>query len=719
MSINKFYQKISLFSGLLLLFLMPALVFGQENNEAVDLTKQNQTNSSDAEEFDIVITGTKKARTYKNSPVSTRTVRKEQIESRGDTNLYQALRATTGVVPQTNCQNCNFDGLRLNGLDSKYNQILINSIPLVSPLAEVYFYNSFPETLIDRVEVVKGGGSALYGGGAVGGVINILLAKPKDNSASIGYQQNFINGEVPDGYTHFHLSRVSQDRSMGLSTFGSITYGKPFDYNNDGFSEISKKRGASLGFTGYISPLQNGELTYVLLYNRDQRDGGNAFDKEQFQAGIREGTDSDLYVGILKWDHKINDKISYALYSSASYMERRAYFGANEEYDTNSGNLDANDTSRWGADDTFLNGYSRTENPLSVNGIDISYSLAKKHDLLIGTSYTYEKLDDKQTGLGIQNVSTYEDTGAYLQYDGTFFKILQLVAGFRVDKHSEIEDAIISPRANLLVHVMKNMQWRLAYTTGFSPPRIYVEDFHLTVIDGDAQTITNADDLKAETSQSFSSSLSWQIKALGMNIELTPGFFYTKLEDAFSLEKTDLSSDLYERVNAGGAKVVGGEFDIKASTKSLEFSLGFSMQKSEFDESQEVLEDDGSGNAIIEKEMLRAPEFSGNASLIYDIHYFKFSTDLVIYGPMKTLHETPTDGSDARIVTTPYFYEWGVRAAFEFYHSGKSSWEVFAGVKNILDEYQDDLDRGYGRDAGYVYGPALPRTYYVGIKGTI
>jgi len=683
---------------------------------AIDLTRGDQTKS---EEFDIVITGTKKEMIYKEAPVATRVVSKKQMESRGDTNLYQALRATTGVVPQNNCQNCNFDGVRLNGLDSKYNQILINGIPLVSPLAEVYFYASFPEVLINRVEVVKGGGSALYGGGAVGGVINILMTKPKANQAEIGYQHSYINGETPDGYAHFLSSRVSEDGSKGLSTFGSITYAKPYDHNGDGFSEISQKRGASVGAAGYVSPFDNAELTYMLLYNRDDRNGGNAFNKEQMQAGVREGVSADFYLGLVKWDQRFSERFAYSIYSSASYVERRAYYGANEEYDLNAGGLDANNPARWGSGDTFIKGYSRTENPLSVNGLDLTFTMVKGHEILVGASYLYEKLDDKITGTGVRNLSEYADFGAYVQYDGRFFKILQLVVGLRVDRHSEIEDLIVSPRANLLVHILDNLQWRLAYTTGFSPPRIFVEDFHLTVIDGDAQHIQNINGLKAETSRSYSSSLSWQIRALGLNVDIAPGFFYTQLKDAFTLEKDDPTSDIYMRKNSEGATVIGGELDIRLRKKNLDLSLGFSMQKSAFDKAQTVLGDDGSGQPVLEKQMLRAPKATGNLAVMYDLHPFSVSTDLIVYGSMKTVHETPADGSNPGIKTTPVFYEWGLRFAVEFYHSGSNQWEIFAGVKNILNQFQDDLDKGYGRDAGYVYGPSLPRTIYVGLKGKL
>ncbi len=690
----------------------------QNTNNVVDLTDKdkNATDKAANQEFDIVVTGTKKERVYKNAPVATRVVNKKQMRSRGDTNLLQGLRATTGVAAQNNCQNCNFDGIRLNGLDSKYNQILINSIPLVSPLAEVYFYNAFPEALINRVEVVKGGGSALYGGGAVGGVVNILLAKPQFNMAEIGYQYSFINNQTPDSYMHFLTSRVSKEKNMGIAAFGALSYANPYDHNDDGFSEISKKRGASVGASGFISPFANAELTYLLLYNRDNRDGGNAFNKEQHQAGLREGADINMYVGIVKWDHRLNDLFSYSLYSSGSYVERKAYYGGNEDYDTNPDNKASDDLTRWGTEDSFLNGYTRTENPLAITGLDMTFHFSKNHDMLIGGSYTFEKLDDKVTHTEVQMLSRYKSFGGYMQYEGNFFDMVQLVAGFRVDNHSEIDDPIISPRANLLVHLRKNLQWRTAFTTGFAPPRIYVEDFHLTVVDGDAQHITNSTDLRAETSKSISTSFAWQVSTLGINFDISPGFYYTRLEDAFTLEEDATRPGYWVRKNSEGADVIGAELDVKMRTKTLDISMGFSMQEFEYKKEQMVFDDDGNGNPVMEKNMLRAPQMTGNAAIIYDVHPFSLSTDMVVYGSMKTPHETSNQNT---VQTTPIFYEWGMRVAYEFYHTSDTHWEIFAGIKNILNSYQDDLDRGYERDAGYVFGPSLPRTFYMGIKGRI
>jgi outer membrane receptor for ferrienterochelin and colicins len=196
------------------------------------------------------------------------------------------------------------------------------------------------------------------------------------------------------------------------------------------------------------------------------------------------------------------------------------------------------------------------------------------------------------------------------------------------------------------------------------------------------------------------------VQALGLRFDLTPGFFYTDLQDSFTLEKPDPTSDTYIRKNSTGARVIGGEFDISAQSKGLDISMGFSYQQSEYDQAQEVL------SGLKEKTMLRAPEMTGNITAIYEWHPVTLSTDMVLYGPMKTLHETAGE-----VVTTDTFYEWGTRVAYEFYHKESTSWEIFAGIKNILNEYQEDLDKGYARDAGYVYGPALPRTFYLGLKG--
>ena len=140
----------------------------------------------------VVITGTGTPEIYEDTPVKTVVIPHRLIEKKHSVNLAEALSFTTGVRVENDCQNCNFSQVRILGLDGKYSQILIDGDPVVSSLAGVYGLEQIPAEMIDQIEVVKGGGSSLYGGGAVAGVINLITRRPVTNQVHLSYiQKNF------------------------------------------------------------------------------------------------------------------------------------------------------------------------------------------------------------------------------------------------------------------------------------------------------------------------------------------------------------------------------------------------------------------------------------------------------------------------------------------------------------------------------------------------
>ena len=187
----------------------------------------------------------------KEAPTIVNLITPKLFENTNSVCLAQGLNFQPGLRVETNCQNCGFQQVRINGLDGPYSQILIDSRPIFSALAGVYGIEQIPTNMIERVEVVRGGGSALFGSSAIAGVINIITKEPTSNSVTVSNTTNLMGGEKPDINTTVNASVVSDDNKAGIMIFGSSRQRSPYDYDSDGFTEIGKLNTKTVGFRGY------------------------------------------------------------------------------------------------------------------------------------------------------------------------------------------------------------------------------------------------------------------------------------------------------------------------------------------------------------------------------------------------------------------------------------------------------------------------------------
>ena len=148
-----------------------------ENNQELELNFNLEENINSLDE--IVITGTKTNKRQTNSPVIVGIINSVTLENVQACNLSEGLKFQPGLRVETDCQTCNYTQLRMNGLSGGYSQILINGRPIFSPLTGLYGLEQLPTNMIDRIEVVKGGGSSLYGSSAIGGSVNVITKIPK------------------------------------------------------------------------------------------------------------------------------------------------------------------------------------------------------------------------------------------------------------------------------------------------------------------------------------------------------------------------------------------------------------------------------------------------------------------------------------------------------------------------------------------------------------
>lgn len=203
--------------------------------------------------------------------------------------LAQGLNFQPGVRVETNCQNCGFQQVRINGLDGPYTQILIDSRPIFSALSGVYGLEQIPANMIERVEVMRGGGSALFGSSAIAGTINIITKEPLRNSGELTHSLTSIGGSSAfDNNTTLNTSLVSDNGKTGIFIFGQNRHRSGYDHDGDGFTELPKIKNQMVGFRSYLKTGLYSKLTFEYHHMEEFRRGGNLLSRPPHEADIAE-----------------------------------------------------------------------------------------------------------------------------------------------------------------------------------------------------------------------------------------------------------------------------------------------------------------------------------------------------------------------------------------------------------------------------------------------
>ncbi len=647
----------------------------------------------------VVVSASKYEVNRKEAPIIVNIITPKLFETTNSVCLAQGLNFQPGLRVEANCQNCSFQQVRINGLDGPYSQILIDSRPIFSSLAGVYGIEQIPANMIERVEVVRGGGSAIFGSNAIAGTINIITKEPTTNSVTLSNTSNLIYGKKPDINTSLNASVVSDDYKTGVMIFGSTRQRSPFDYDGDGFTEIGKINAKNIGFRVFYKTSNYSKLTVKYHNLGEFRRGGNHLDLPPQDADIAEQTEHNINTGGIKYDvFSKNNKHRFNFYSSAQKIDRKSYYGAQKD----------------------PNAYGSTDDKTFIAGMQYTYSMdtllfmpAKQ---TMGTEYSTNEMIDKMLGYDRIINQAVNTRSIFLQNEWKNEKISILIGG-RVDKHNLIKDPIISPRLNFRYSPTQFMGLRASYSSGFRAPQAFDEDLHITAVGGNVALIRLDPNLKTEKSQSYSASVDFYKTFGQIQTNFLIEGFYTNLDSVFVLEVfgTDIDGNIMlERRNGSGAVVQGINFEGKVvPSKNLQFQFGVTFQKSEYKEVQQWSDNE---NLIPHKKMFRSPNNYGYLTANYQVvKNLNISLSGTYTGSMLVQHFAGYISED-REKKTPDFYDLNLKLSYDFKLNNSAKLQLNGGVQNILNSYQNDFDKGEFRDAGYIYGPALPRTIFFGLK---
>jgi len=644
--------------------------------------------------------------------------------------LAEGLSFSPGLRVENNCQSCGFTQLRINGLSGAYSQVLVNSRPVFSSLMGVYGLEMFPPSMIERIEVIKGGGSALYGGSAIGGTVNIITKEAKTNGLDLGSKLKLIGGSALEQNQQMAASIVNKNYNSGAYLFAFRRKRESFDANKDGFSELPELTNSTAGIDAYWKPASRKKLRFNLFWMSEDRRGGSDFNLAPHQSRVAEELQHQVISSGLSYEWTSNDlKQVASVYSAYQQVMRDSYYGAGGRVLSEGDSLRASDI-------LAINAYGNSEDYNFVNGLQYSYAFSPRLQLSVGTEQKYNHIIDQMPGYGRSINQSLNSLGSFAQAQWLLTSELEFLAGIRYDylqlrsQYLFLEDDygadrdfnIPSPRLSFKYSPSKESSLRFSYARGFRAPQAFNEDLHIETVGGAALFVILDPDLKTEFSNSLSASYSFQKLGRKNEQQLIVEGFYTSLDNPFILsaqrELSNGTATLTKR-NGSGAKVYGINLEYNfAFADALELRSGLTLQRNRYNEAELIWENPQDANDQVSSEdLLRSPEIYGFFNLSYQVQpKLSLKANLNYSGTMLVPHVINPETERTVIKRSPDFFDFGLIADYQLVEGEDWQLELSGGVQNIFNAYQSDFDRGAERDANYIYGPLQPRSFVLGLN---
>lgn len=683
---------------------------------------------------DIVVTGTRNAVPGHRAPVMVNRIDERIFEQTQSVSIAEGLSFSPGLRLENNCQNCGFTQLRMNGLDGPYTQILINSRPVFSALAGVYGLELIPANMVDRIEVVRGGGSALYGGNAIAGTVNIITRDPMENSFSFGSNIASIAGEALDRSITANASIVDDKLKKGISFFAFNRNREHWDANGDGFSEMTSIKNSSFGLDAFFKCNDRSEINLSLFTVDEFRRGGNDFDLEPHQSDVAEQLDHSILGTNISFEHYAqNLKHKWSVYSSQTFVDRDSYYGAGGRV------LGPGDQL---TEEALLaiNAYGVSSDLSIASGVQYAYEISNTLMLTAGSEHQFNRVSDEMPGYDRAIDQTVQVLGNYGQLEWQVMEEWSFLFGGRFDYLSidgiyelqadrfdnEQQFGVFTPRASTMFYLQPKLKLRLSYAQGYRGPQAFDEDLHIETVGGAALFTRLDPGLQTERSNSYNISLDYSGQAGLFEFNFVVDAFLTQLENPF------INSNQMELPNGisvitkrnGSAATVNGlnlEANMAYSSKWM-IQAGATIQSAFYEKKEEIwapeaLVDENRDSIISTDQILRTPNQYGYLTLNFTpASAFEGSISAVYTGGMIVPHVIDPKTEYTILEKTPNFLEVNLKTTYEFQLAKAFHADLSAGIQNLFNSYQQDFDRGASRDAGYIYGPTRPRNYYLALK---
>ena len=617
------------------------LLFASEGTAQIK-NSQEKDSVVDKELPEVVITGTMREISRPESPVPIEVYSNKFFRSNPAPNLFESIQYMNGIRPQLNCSVCNTGDIQINGMQGPYTMVLIDGMPIVSGLATVYGLSGIPQSLIERVEVVKGPASTLYGSEAVGGLINIITKKPK--SAPV-FSADIFSTSWAEINTDIAAKWNAGKKIQALSGINYFNYNLPIDNNMDGMTDMSLQNRISVFNKWDIQRKNNRIFSIAARYVYEDRWGGDTRWKPAFRGGDSIYGES-IYTN--RWE-------VFGTYQLPVKEDMTFQFSANGH----------NQNSVYG-NVTYLGKQYIGFGLLSWN------KSIKKHQLLFGSSFRYTFYDDNTPATAGLDLITNRPTQTYLpgifaQDEIRFSDQHKLLLGVRYDYNS-IHGSIFSPRLNYKWNsIDKKNILRVSVGNGYRIANVFTED-HASLTG--ARNVVFQEALKPETSWNGNITFTKKFYAgNGTFINLDAAAFYTYFDNKIIPDyDTDPNKIIYANLDGYGVT--------RGASLNLDMTFNMGMKIMAGVTYMDVYNVENN----IKTRQLFAENFSG----VWNISYTLRSKGIIIdytgnlYGPMRLPLLSPLDPR------REYSPVWSIQN-IQLTKKINKGWEIYGGIKNLLN----------------------------------
>lgn len=590
---------------------------------------------------EVVVSGTMQEVSKLNSPVPVEVYKASFFRANPTPSLFESLQNVNGVRPQINCNVCNTGDIHINGLEGPYTMILIDGMPIVSGLATVYGLTGIPQSLIDRIEVVKGPASTLYGSEAVGGLINVITKRTE--IAPVLAADAFVSGW---GEVNADLGvKSSFGKSVqSLTGVNLFWYDHPIDNNGDGFTDLTLQKRVSL-FQKFQAQRKAGRVfTLAGRYVNEDRWGG--------EMGWTEG-----------------DRGGDQVYGESIRTRRWETFGVYQL--PVRGNVNFQYSINGHKQDSYYGATQFVADQKIAFGQLTWMKESRKNNLLVGAAYRYTFYDDNTPATAHNGTENFPSQihlpGTFVQNEFKITKNQSLLGGLRYDYNS-LHGNILSPRLNYkLVSADQSTVFRFSVGNGFRVANVFTEDH--AALTG-AREVVFTEELAPERSWNANLNLVKKIySGRGNYFGFDGSVFYTYFTNRIVPDyETNPNQIIYANLD-GNAVSKGISLNLDAAWSSgVKVLAGATLM-------DVSLEENGK-----DVRQLLTERFSGVWSVGYEIPGLGVTVDYTgnVYSPMRL----PLLGDlDDRSEYSPWYSIQNIQLTKAF---GKR-WEVYGGVKNLLN----------------------------------